>query len=153
MPYDAESAQSLCIHCCGAEEYLVCSFRLNPRLRRVVSSQVGSILMMGVVVKSYEESTVEFASFIFERQKVVCYGLLNNAGGNTTVLNFPSESAAVSFQLAFIDKQNFQLVQNDAQLICFADYETVMRKSEDDARVRHLNYSRDFMMGTLAHVS
>ncbi|MFC6636671.1 hypothetical protein GV827_20575 [Sulfitobacter sp. JBTF-M27] len=109
--------------------------------------------MIGVVMKSFQESTVEFASFIFERQKVVCYGLLNNAGGTTTVFNFPDETTAVSFQQSFLDKRNFQLIQNDAQLICFADYETVMRKSEDDARIRHLNYSRDFMMGTLAHVS
>lgn len=104
-------------------------------------------------MKSHPESTVEFASFIFEQQKVACYGLLNNAGGNTTVLNFPSESAAVSFQTAFLKNRNFQLIQNDAQLICFADYETVIHKSEDDARVRHLSYSRDFMMGTLAHIS
>lgn len=109
--------------------------------------------MMGVAMKSYQESTIEFASFIFEQQKVACYGLLNNAGGNTTVLNFPNERAAVSFQMAFLNNRNFQLIQNDAQLICFADYETVMHRSEDDARVRHLNYSRDFMMGTLAHVS
>ena len=104
-------------------------------------------------MKSYQESTIEFASFIFERQKVACYGLLNNAGGNTTVLNFPNESAAVSFQMTFLTNRNFQLIQNDAQLICFADYETVMHRADDDARVRHLNYSRDFMMGTLAHIS
>ncbi len=112
-----------------------------------------SILMIGVAVKSFQESTVEFASFIFERQKVVCYGLLNNAGGTTTILNFPDDNLALSFQLSCLDKRNFQLMQNGAQLICFADYETVMRNSEDDARIRHLNYTRDFMMGTLAHVS
>lgn len=109
--------------------------------------------MIGVAVKSFQESTIEFASFIFEQQKVICYGLLNNAGGTTTVLNFADDKSALLFQLSFLDKRNFQLIQNEAQLICFADYETVMRKSEDDARIRHLNYTRDFMMGTLAHVS
>ena len=104
-------------------------------------------------MKSYQESTIEFGSFIFEGQKVACYGLLNNAGGNTTVLNFPNKSAAVSFQMAFLNNRNFQLMRNNAQLICFTDYETVMRRSEDDIRIRHLNYSRDLMMGTLAHIS
>ena len=39
---------------------------------------------------SFRESTVDYADFTFERQKVVCYGLQNNIGGTTTILNFPS---------------------------------------------------------------
>lgn len=104
-------------------------------------------------MQSYRESTMLFADFNFERQKVVCYALQNNAGGTTTILNFPSERIADAFREAFLNKRNFQLVQNDAQLICLTDYDTVMRKSADDPRIRYLNYNRDFMMGTLAHVS
>lgn len=101
---------------------------------------------------SFQESTMEFADFIFERQKVVCYGLRNTAGGTTTILNFPSAALADSFRSAFLDNRNFRIVQNEAQLVCLADYDTVMRKSDDDPRVRYLHYSRDFMMGTLAHI-
>lgn len=100
---------------------------------------------------SYTESTMEFADFTFERKKVVCYGLKNNAGGTTTILNFPSVRIANEFREAFLHKRTFQVVQNDAQLICFTDYDRVMRGSEDDPRILFLNYSRDFMMGTLAH--
>ena len=103
-------------------------------------------------MKSFGESTMEFANFTFERQKVVCYGLKNNAGGTSTVLNFPSAKLADVFCEAFLRKRNIQYVQNDAQLICLTDYDTVMQESEEDDRVRHLHYNRDFMMGTLAHV-
>jgi len=100
----------------------------------------------------YSESKIEFADFFFERRKVVCYGLLNNAGGKTTVLNFNSTQLANEFRDAYLRERTFQIVQNDAQLICLTDYDTVMRRSEDDPRVRFLNYSRDFMKGTLAHL-
>lgn len=104
-------------------------------------------------MQSFDESTIEYADFAFERRKVVCYGLLNNAGGTTTVLNFPSVILADKFRDAFLRDRNFHIVQNDAQVICLADYDKVMRKSDADPRVRHLNYNRDFMMGTLAHVT
>jgi hypothetical protein len=104
-------------------------------------------------VQGYRESIVEFADFAFEREKVVCYGLQNNGGGTTTVFNFPSQQLAQSFREAFLCERNFKIVQNDAQLICFADYDRVMRKLDDDPRVRYLNYNRDFMMGTLAHIA
>ena len=100
----------------------------------------------------YTESEVEFADFTFERQKVVCYGLRNRAGGDTTVLNFCSRRAAQAFRSAFLQERSFDILQNDAQIICLTDYDTLMRRSNDDPRVRCLNYSRDFMMGTLAHV-
>jgi hypothetical protein len=103
-------------------------------------------------MQSYRESTMEFADFIFERQKVVCYGLHNNAGGTTTVLNFPSFRLASEFREAFLDKRNIQIIQNEAQIICLADYDRIMRNSDDDPRVRYLNYNRDFMMGTLPHI-
>lgn len=102
---------------------------------------------------SYSENTMEFADFMFERQKVVCYGLKNNIGGTTTILNFPSRELAEEFTAAFLLDRAFEIVQNDAQIICLADYDRVMRLSGDDPRVRFLNYNRDFMMGTLAHVS
>ena len=101
---------------------------------------------------SHDDSRVEFADFTFELQKVVCYGLQNSAGGTTTVLNFPSQRLAEQFRDAFLKGRNFKIVQNQAQLICLADYSSVMRGSDDDPRVRYLNYSRDFMSGTLAHV-
>lgn len=104
-------------------------------------------------MQNFDESRIEYADFAFEREKVVCYGLLNNAGGQTTVLNFPSVSLADAFHDAFLRDRNFQSVKNDAQVICFADYDRVMQRSEEDPRVRCLKYSRDFMMGTLEHVS
>lgn len=102
-------------------------------------------------MQDYDESTMAFADFIFERQKVVCYGLQNNAGGTTTILNFPSPRLADAFRDAFLHGRNFKIVQNAAQIICLADYDTVMRRSDNDQRVRCLTYSRDFMMGTLTH--
>ncbi|SIS94735.1 hypothetical protein SAMN05421759_10779 [Roseivivax lentus] len=101
---------------------------------------------------TYCENTMEFADFMFERQKVVCYGLKNNMGGTTTILNFPSRALADEFVSAFLRGRAFDIVRNDAQVICLADYDRVMRRSDDDPRVRFLNYNRDFMMGTLAHV-
>lgn len=100
---------------------------------------------------SFEESRVEYADFAFERQKVVCYGLLNTAGGATTILNFPSAALAQTFCAAFLQHRGFRVLRNDAQVICLADYERVMRNSEHDPRVRSLKYSRDYMTGTLAH--
>lgn len=104
-------------------------------------------------MQSYRESTIEFANFTFERQKVVCYGLQNKAGGSTTILNFPTERLATAFREVFLEARKFQTFQNEAQLICMAEYDRVMRKSDDDARVHHLSYNRDFMMGTLSHLS
>ena len=83
---------------------------------------------------------------------MVCYGLQNNAGGATTILNFTSSSMADAFRNAFLHKRSFEVLQNGAQLVCLTDYDTVMRKSDDDPRIRFLNYNRDFMMGTLAHL-
>ncbi len=103
-------------------------------------------------MKSFDESKIEYADFAFECKKVVCYGLLNNAGGKTTVLNFPSVKLADDFCDAFLRDRSFKILQNNAQLICLTDYDTVMRKPDQDPRVRSLNYNRDFMMGTLAHV-
>ena len=85
-------------------------------------------------MKDFEESLVEFADFSFDRQKVACYGLQNNAGGTTTVLNFPSVGLADEFREAFLCERTFQVLQNDAQVICFADYDTVMRRSNKTAR-------------------
>lgn len=102
-------------------------------------------------MRSFSESTMEFADFTFEMQKVVCYGLRNNAGGTTTILNFPSVTLADEFRACYLDRASFKIIQNDAQLICLADYDTVMDRSDGDPRVRCLKYSRDFMMGTLAH--
>lgn len=104
-------------------------------------------------MQSFDESKIEYADFAFERGKVRCYGLLNNAGGNTTVLNFPSVKLADNFQDAFLRDRTFHTLQNDAQVICLADYDTVMRGSDKDPRVKHLKYNRDFMMGTLSHVT
>ena len=42
---------------------------------------------------------------------------------------------------------------NQAQLLCMADYDTVMRRSDRDPRVKYLTYNREFMMGTLSHVA
>ncbi|EDM70313.1 hypothetical protein RAZWK3B_06472 [Roseobacter sp. AzwK-3b] len=100
----------------------------------------------------FDESALEFANFIFDRKKVVCYGLQNAAGGTTTILNFPTASLADAFRTAFLEGRNFRIVQNGAQIICLADYETVMRCSSDDPRVQPLRYSRDYMMGTLSHM-
>lgn len=102
-------------------------------------------------MQNFNESKIEYADFAFECEKVVCYGLLNNAGGKTTVLNFPSESLASEFRQAFLENRKFQFFQNAAQLICLADYDRVMRIPDEDPRVRCLRYNRDFMMGTLAH--
>jgi hypothetical protein len=104
-------------------------------------------------MQSFDESKIEYADFAFERSKVVCYGLLNNAGGKTTILNFPSVKLADMFQEAFLLDRGFHTLQNDAQIICLADYDTVMRKADEDPSVTYLNYNRDFMMGTLRHVT
>jgi len=101
----------------------------------------------------FNESLMEYASFLFERQKVVCYCLQNSAGGTTTVLNFSGSELARQFQANFLADRNFEVLHNHAQLLCMADYDTVMRKSDHDPRVKHLTYNRDFMMGTLAHVA
>lgn len=103
-------------------------------------------------MSDFTEGQMEFADFLFERQKVVCYGLQNTAGGTTTILNFPSKRLADEFRRTFLDGRSFTLIQNEAQLLCFADYDAVMRRAEDDARVRYLHYNRDFMMGTLQHL-
>lgn len=102
---------------------------------------------------NYTESKMEFADFLFERQKVVCYGMRNKAGGDTTVLNFPSEQLACDFRETFLHDRSFGVLQNEAQLICLTDYDTLMRWPGDDPRVHFLTYSRDFMMGTLAHIA
>ena len=104
-------------------------------------------------MQSYLESIIEFADFTFERQKVVCYGLQNKAGGTTTILNFPSARLMQEFSQAFLSDRRFQIIQNGAQIICLAEYDRVMQKSDNDPRVHYLNYSRDFMMGTLAHIN
>ena len=101
---------------------------------------------------NFDESKIEYADFTFERMKVICYGLLNTAGGTTTILNFPTSKLAEKFREAFLRDRKFQIVQNNAQLICLADYDTVMRRSDHDPRVQQLKYNRDFMMGTLSHV-
>lgn len=103
-------------------------------------------------MRDFQESTMEFATLIFERQKVVCYSLHNNAGGTMTVMNFPSQRLADDFRAAVLSDRNFLIVQNEAQIACMTDYDTVMRMSVDDPRIKPLTYSRDFMMGTLTHV-
>ena len=104
-------------------------------------------------MSDFNESEMEYASFVFERAKVISYGLQNKAGGITTILNFPTQDLATQFNTAFLSDRNFQVVQNQAQLLCFADYDTVMRRSDNDPRVKYLKYSRDFMMGTLEHAA
>lgn len=101
----------------------------------------------------FDESRIEFADFAFERQKVACYGLRNNGGGATTVLNFPSKTLADAFYDSFLRDRRFEIFHNHAQVICLTDYEHVMRRTYDDPRIRHMNYNRDFMMGTLEHLS
>ena len=106
----------------------------------------------GIAMTDFDESALEFANFIFDRKKVVCYGLQNAAGGTTTILNFPAEALADAFRGAFLQGRNFRIIQNGAQIICLADYDTVMRRSTADPRVQPLRYSRDYMMGTLSHM-
>ena len=103
-------------------------------------------------MSQFEESALEFANFVFDRKKVVVYGLQNTAGGTTTILNFPSEGLADAFRSAFLGGRNFRIIQNGAQVICLADYDTVMRRSAEDPRIQPLRYSRDYMMGTLSHM-
>jgi len=104
-------------------------------------------------MNGFDESMMEYASFLFERQKVVCYSLQNAAGGSITILNFPRSELARQFQMTFLGDRNFEVVHNHAQLLCMADYDTVMRKSDHDPRVKYLTYNREFMMGTLSHVA
>jgi len=103
-------------------------------------------------MQHFDESTIEFADFAFERQKVACYGLQNNGGGATTVLNFPSKSLADDFHDSFLKNRHFNVFRNEAQIICLTGFERVMRLSNDDPRIRHLKYNRNFMMGTLEHL-
>lgn len=103
-------------------------------------------------MQGFNESKIEYADFVFDRKKVACYGMINNAGGSTTVLNFPSIELADEFRGAFLADRSFPFFRNLAQLICLADYDTVMHESDNDPRVRYLNYNRNFMLGTLDHV-
>ena len=100
----------------------------------------------------FYESPMEYASFIYERSKVICYGLKNNAGGTVTVLNFVDRILAEQFKVEFLTDRGFEVFHNQAQLVCLSDYDTVMRRSNNDPRVKYLHYNREFMMGTLAHV-
>ena len=102
---------------------------------------------------TFGDSRIEYADFTFECSKVVCYGLLNRAGGTTTILNFQSVRLADLFEETFLTDRNFQVVRNEAQVICLTDYDTVMRKSGDDPRIRFMTHNRDFMTGTLAHLA
>lgn len=104
-------------------------------------------------MNGFNESMMEYASFLFERQKVVCYCLHNTAGGKTTILNFPCSELARQFRITFLADRNFEVMHNQAQLLCLADYGTVMRKSDHDPRVKYLTYNREFMVGTLLHVA
>ena len=104
-------------------------------------------------MNGFDESLMEYASFLFERQKVVCYCLQNTAGGTTTILNFPSSKLAAQFYAHFLADRNFEVVHNQAQLLCMADYDTVMRRSDRDPRVKYLSYNREFMMDTLSHAA
>jgi hypothetical protein len=104
-------------------------------------------------MNGFDESMMEYASFLFERQKVVGYCLQNAAGGTITILNFSSPELARQFKMTFLSDRNFEVVRNQAQLLCLADYDTVMRKSDYDPRVKYLTYNREFMMGTLSHVA
>ena len=104
-------------------------------------------------MNGFDESLMEYASFLFERQKVVCYCLQNTAGGTTTILNFQNSKLAAQFHAQFLADRNFEVVHNQAQLLCMADYDTVMRRSARDPRVKYLTYNREFMMGTLSHVA
>ncbi|PUB13181.1 hypothetical protein [Yoonia sediminilitoris] len=104
-------------------------------------------------MQSYTESIIEFADFTFERRKVVCYGLQNKAGGTTTVLNFPTIELAAEFHGIFLSGRNFLIVENGAQIICLAEFDRVMQNAGDDPRVRFQNYDRNYMMGTLAHMT
>ena len=102
---------------------------------------------------NFSESKIEYADFTFDRQKVVCYGLINTAGGKTTVLNFNSPDLAEEFQARYLTGDDIAAIRNGAQLICLVDYDNVMCSCENDPRVRCLTYSRDYMMGTLAYAS
>ena len=95
---------------------------------------------------------MEYASFIYERSKVNCYGLNNNADGTVTVLNFVDRTLAKQFKAEFLTDRGFEVFHNQAQLVCLSDYDTVMRRSDNDPRVKYPHYKREFMMGTLAHV-
>jgi len=111
------------------------------------------VIQGGPAMNGFDESMMEYASFLFERQKVVCYCLQNAAGGTTTILNFPCSELAGQFHAQFLGDRNFEVVHNQAQLLCMADYDTVVRKSDHDPRVKYLTYNREFMMGTLSHVA
>ena len=103
-------------------------------------------------MKDFDESALEFANFIFDRKKVVCYGLQNAASARQTIINFPVETRSDAFRAPVLLGRNFRIIQNGAQIICLADYDTVMRRSAEDPRIQPLRYSRDYMMGTLSHM-
>jgi hypothetical protein len=104
-------------------------------------------------MNSFDESSMEYASFLFEGQKVVAYCLQNSAGGTATILNFPASELARQFQMTFLADRNFEVLHNQAQLLCITEYATVMRTSDHDPRVKYLTFSRDYLTGTLSHIA
>ena len=69
------------------------------------------------------------------------------------IFNFPCSKLAAQFHEQFLADRNFEVVHNQAQLLCMADYYTVMHRSDRDPRVKYLSDNREFMMGTLSHVA
>lgn len=149
--------------------YILCEWPIHLHHSRAIQSTMQSrlfrllhylllrahadVVVVGAsAMTEFYESPMEYASFIYERSKVICYGLKNNAGGTVTVLNFVNNLLADQFKSDFLTDISFEVVHNQAQLLCLSDYDTVMRRSNSDPRVKYLHYNRDFMMGTLAHV-
>jgi len=101
---------------------------------------------------SFCESLLEHATFEFDRDMVVAYAMINEAGGKVSVLNFGSAEQAAGFSQEFLSGRDFVVIRNESQLVCLAGLDTVMETVDSSQRVRPRTYCRDALTGTVRHL-
>lgn len=101
---------------------------------------------------SFCESLLEHATFEFDRHMVVAYGMVNEAGGRASVLNFGSPEQAAAFAEEFLSGRDFVVIRNESQLLCLAGLDAVMDTADNNQRIRPRTYCRDALTGTVRHL-
>lgn len=98
------------------------------------------------------ESLLEHATFEFDRDMVVAYGMINESGGQVSVLNFGSAIQAAGFADCFLSDRDFVVIRNESQLVCLAGLDCVLATVDSSQRVRPRTYCRDALTGTVRHL-